>query len=606
MSNWVPLLIALPLLAAAFLLGVDRIASRKLIDSVAVLTSAAVALIAGRLALHTAQEPIVYWFGGWLPEADIVPGIVFVVDFAGVALAALAALLAAAVLLYSWYYFEAVRSLYHALILIFLAGMIGFSLSGDLFNLFVFFELMSVAGYALTAYQSEAPGPLQGALNFAITNSVGGILLLFAIAFLYGRTGTLNLAHLGQILSGSNVDGLLVIAFTLLIVGFMVKAAILPFHFAHADAHTVAPTPVLVLFSGVMSQLGIYGIARVYWAAFDGILAAYQPLLASVLVIAGAFTALAAAALCFAQHNLKRLLAFSTISHTGLFLIGVALFSPEGLAGTFLYIVAHGMIKGALFLCVGILLHHYGTILDLDLYGRARRLRPTAILFVLGGFGLAGLPPFGTYLGKTLIEASALGHGYSWLPAVFIVSSAITGAAVLRAAGLIFAGWGPRPRAADAAESGKAETERETKEEHGRTPAVMLAPVLLLIVAALVIGIWPDLAQEFEVASAHFQAQRGYQRMVLDVVAPPPATPAEEAVTTSGGIFAGLLSATGAVGLALLALFRQRLPQMPGAELFYRSLAFVHDLHSGQVGDYVAWLVFGSAIFGAVFTIVLR
>ena len=143
-----------------------------------------------------------------------------------------------------------------------------------MFNLFVFFEVMSVSAYALTAYRIERPRPLQGALSFAVTNSVGAMMILFGIALLYGRTGALNMAQVGVVLAAHPADGLVIVSFAMIVGGFMVKAAIVPFHFWLADAYTVAPTPAVIVFTGVMSDLGIYAVARIYWTVFEGPLAA--------------------------------------------------------------------------------------------------------------------------------------------------------------------------------------------------------------------------------------------------------------------------------------------------------------------------------------------
>src|SRR4051812_6463786 len=143
--------------------------------------------------------------------------------------------------------------------LLFLAGAMGFSLTGDLFNLFVFFELVSVSAYALTAYDIEERGPLTGTLNFAVTNSVGAFFILTGLALVYARTGALNMAQIGESLASSpaGADSLVVGAFTLMCVGFFCKAAVVPFHFWLADAYSVAPTPVCLLLSAVMSELGL-------------------------------------------------------------------------------------------------------------------------------------------------------------------------------------------------------------------------------------------------------------------------------------------------------------------------------------------------------------
>src|SRR5205807_2995096 len=140
------------------------------------------------LVLHSADHDLVYWFGGWRPRHGIAVGIAFTVDPFGAALAALAGALMTAALVFSYSYFEEVGHLYYTLMLVFLGGLVGFALTGDLFNLFVFFELMSVAAYALTGYRIEQASAVQGALNFAITNTIGAFLVLLGIALLYGRT----------------------------------------------------------------------------------------------------------------------------------------------------------------------------------------------------------------------------------------------------------------------------------------------------------------------------------------------------------------------------------------------------------------------------------
>jgi len=213
--------------------------------------------------------------------------------------------------------------------LIFLAGMTGFCLTGDIFDLFVWFEVMGVAAYALTAYRPEERGSLQGALNFAITNSVGAYLSLSGIGLIYGRTGALNMAQIGVYIGRHQHDGLVAVAFLLIISGLLIKSAIVPLHFWLADAHAVAPTPVCVLFSGVMVELGLYGIARVYWSMFGQALG-HRAAISHLFLTLGVLTAVVGALFCFRERHIKRLLAFSTISHAGMFLAGIALL-PDSL-----------------------------------------------------------------------------------------------------------------------------------------------------------------------------------------------------------------------------------------------------------------------------------
>src|SRR5262249_1396673 len=170
---------------------------RRILDAAAIVTAAAVAAMLAVIVARTAHGDSVYWFAGFRPS----PGIPIRLDFAvgplSGGLACLAAVLVTAALIFSWRYFEEVGTFYHVLMLTFLAGMTGFCLTGDIFNLFVWFELMGVSAYALTAYRPEERGPIQGALSFAITNSVGAYLSLSGIGLIYGRTGALNMAQIG-------------------------------------------------------------------------------------------------------------------------------------------------------------------------------------------------------------------------------------------------------------------------------------------------------------------------------------------------------------------------------------------------------------------------
>ncbi|HET8667151.1 MAG TPA: complex I subunit 5 family protein, partial [Terriglobales bacterium] len=469
-SFLVPLPAAVPLVIAALLAALNRIIPRRAADLLAMATSVGVGAICGALLYFSKIDPIVYWFGGWTPRAGIALGISFVATPIGSGLATLVCVLVTASFLYSWRYFDSIGTVYHVLMLVFLGAMCGFALTGDMFNLFVFFELMSAAAYALCGYKIEEAGPLQGALNFAIINTIGAVLVLCGIALLYGRTGALNMAQIGRSLSGA--DGLVITAFSLVACGFFVKAAAFPFHFWLADAHAVAPTPVCVLFSGVMVELGIYAVGRVYWSVMDAPFASHRPALRGVLIGAGVITALLGAVMCFAQRHIKRLLAFSTVSHVGLLIIALGLLDSSAIAGAALYTVGHGLVKATLFLCSGILLHRLGSVDELELHGRGRRLSGTAAIFLIAGFGLAGLPPFPTFLGEAAITESAGKFGHHWLTWVFFAAGAITTGAVFRVAGHVFGGLG-RAGKKDHTGAKYIEEDRETAGPHHRVPVSM-------------------------------------------------------------------------------------------------------------------------------------
>jgi multicomponent Na+:H+ antiporter subunit D len=447
MNELLPLIVAAPLAGAALLVGTGRRLRRRTAETLGVVVAAVpAALSLWMFFSSSASAPLTVWVGGWTPKNGHSVGIVLDGDHVGLGLTSLVSLLVVAVLAYSWRYFneppERHAGSFPALILLFQGGMCGFALTGDLFNAFVFFELMSVVAYALTGYRVEEARAVQGAITFGVINSLGAYVTLTGIVLLYARTGELGMRAIGHELDAQGApDGLVIAAFVLVLTGFLVKAAAVPFHFWLPDAHAVAPTPVCMLLSGIMVELGVYGVARVHWTVFSGPGGVPAADAKRALLVLGVLSALVGAIMCWQQRHLKRMLAYSTIAHTGLFLVGLGLLTPESQGGIALYVIGHAGVKAALFACVGILLDRYGSVDEHELYGRAGRLAPVGVLFTVGGLALAGLPPFGTALGKALTEEA----GGPLVSALFVVVSAVTGGTVLRAAARIFKGWGPPP-----------------------------------------------------------------------------------------------------------------------------------------------------------------
>jgi multicomponent Na+:H+ antiporter subunit D len=598
--------VVVPLVAAAVLTGARRWSPRLVNDAGATGVSLAVVVLCTLLLVRSLHHPFAYWMGGWRPRHMVSIGIAFSVDSIGAGLATFAAVLVTASLLYSWRYFDAIDGLFHALMLLFLAAMAGFSLTGDLFNLIVFFELMGAVAYALTAYKIESRGPIQGAINFAISNSVAAYAMFLGLGLLYARTGALNMAQIGAALDGHRADPLVIVAMVLLFAGFLTKAAAIPLHFWLADAHSVAPTPVCVLFSGVMVELGIYAIARLYWTIFAGPLGPHAVQLRAILIVFGTLTALGGAVMCFTQRHVKRLLAFSTISHVGVFLCGLGLLSGAGLAGTAVYIVGHGLDKAALFMMVGILLHRFGSLDEFDLRGKGRALPLVGVLFGAAGLVLAAFPLTTGFFGKSLLEAAAIDGHYPWLPAVFVISSTLTGGAVLRVGARVFLGWG---RADPGDDSGTREAGREPDEQtesRERTPPLMVVVPAVLVVATAVLGIIPGLVPGIERAAYRFGDHASYIGWVLRGSARFPAVPHTHLAAYDYLYAVGALA--GAVAMAAVGLFgpglrgtlaRGALAPLAGAVNGFR------DLHSGHIGDYIAWWTVGAAVLGAASLLLL-
>jgi multicomponent Na+:H+ antiporter subunit D len=604
LANALPALpIALPLLTAAGLAGFRKHLPRAASDAIAIACSVVHLGLCMVLLMQAQSHTLVYWFGSWFPRGSMVLGIDFVIDPAAAMMASLASALMLLALVFSWRFVDAGKNHYQPLMLIFLTGMTGFCLTGDLFNLFVFFELMSTAAFALTGLNTKEPAPLQGAFNFAVTNTVAAFLVLTGIAFLYAATGALNMAQIGLLLAHRH-DPLVLFAFALITCGFLTKAAIVPFHFWLADAHAVSPTPVCVLFSGIMVELGLYAVLRLYAVIFIPALDTKVTALRGILLVLGTVTALFGGVMCYAEHHIKRLLAFSTVSHSGLMLTAVALQGPLATAGFFTYVVFHAFLKAALFFLAGVLLHRLRTASEPALFGRGKQLHLTAALWFVAGLGLAAAPGFGTVLGEALISNAAEASGIRWLSLVFLLSGALTAAAVLRVGFHTFFGWGTEPLTDRAAQ---VDETPETKEEENTTPWYLIAPPALCVAAAIILTAVPGLRHHMLLVAERLCFQPAYLHVVYTgATAGAPALPTPD-LSAHAASMRGTIAVVLATLLALSSVFRARLHRLLRVGAFLEGpLLALRTLQSGHVSDYVLWLTIGAATVELAFVVLLR
>jgi multicomponent Na+:H+ antiporter subunit D len=314
-----------------------------------------------------------------------------------------------------------------------LAALIGAALTADLFDLFVWFEVAALASYGLTAFFLERPIALEAAFKILALTTLASFAVFIGAGLLYAGNGALNYAQLHDALARhlSTAD---LIALGLLVAGFATKGGLIPFHGWLPDAHTAAPGPVSALFSGLMVNFGIIAIGRLAFQVFG---LGSTPIL-GLLLAAGVISALLGAVMALAQDDLKRLLAYDTISQMGILAIGLGTGTGTGIAGAVYHLVNHALFKSLLFLCAGAILHRSGLANLSDMGGLARRMPLVAVAFVIGAASIAGIPPLNGYVSLSLIHTGLL-DSHQYLPyALMLAAQAITIAALGKAAWLAF------------------------------------------------------------------------------------------------------------------------------------------------------------------------
>jgi len=570
-----PYPVVVPLAAAAFVLGVHSVVPRWVVRALTFGAILAEIGLAAILVHETHATTIVYWFAGWTPRSGIALGVSFTVDQLGAGAALMAGIVTAAAVTMTPTTMTQAEGIHHALFLTLLAAMAGFCLTGDLFNMFVFFELMAVSAFALCAFATRELTALRSALNFALTNSIGAFLVLIGIAILYSRTGALNLAQIGQTLSrAGTLDRAGTVALAVLCAGFLIKAAVVPFHFWLVDTATSAPMPLVVILAGILDTLGIYGIARIYWTVFAGPLAADHHAVQTLLITLGAVTAVTAGALSLFFREPRRRMAFVMVAHTGIVLIGIGCLSPRGIAGAAIYAASDGAVKVALFIGLTLLGLPAPDQTPTEPSREHRHRRAGLAILTVGGIATAGFPLFATGLGKASIEDAAAAAGYAWVTAVVVAAAACTGAAVLNIAANARADVGPA----------------SPQPDQRAWMAPLCLATLFLGLAALVAttGRWAASA------ATRFADTASYQRRVLYGTHVAVRAPALRMALSTNGLTFDLLAVAAAVALGTETT-RKTIRGFARAQPLSHMWAAGRRMHDGSLGDSAAWATVGVA-----------
>jgi multicomponent Na+:H+ antiporter subunit D len=378
-----------------------------------------------------------------------------------------------------------IRSGYYCLLQILVCGICGAFLTGDIFNLYVWFEVMLMASFGLLIL-GQSKAQLDGGVKYVVINLLATLLFLTAIGLLYGLTGTLNMADLHLKVPLIANRGLLTSIAMLFLAAFGIKAALFPLFFWLPAAYHTPPVSVSAIFSGLLTKVGIYALIRVFTLVFSGDTAYFYmvlPIMAALTMITGVLGAAA-------QNEFRRILSFHIISQVGYMVLGLALQTRLALAGTVFYLVHHIIVKANLFLVSGVVERLKGTFELAHLGGIYRSNGWIAFLFFIPAFSLAGFPPLSGFWAKMiLIRASLDIHAY-WLAFVAAVVGLMTVYSMTKIWAEVF--WKPAPQ-----------THQDAQPATARNiSAWMFAPIAALALLTIIIGLGAEVVLRFAFQAA--------------------------------------------------------------------------------------------------------
>ena len=413
----------------------------------------------------------------WIYTPSVRLTLGFLVDTISFPIALIVSFISALSCFYSIEYMkgEGGQASYYASLLLFMSGMIGVILSANLLQFYFFWELMLVPSYFLITFWGKSKKRLAIGFKYFIFTHIGSLFMLLGILSIYVFTGTFDLVELSVAAVAIPPSSILQV-FALLLIGFSVKMAIFPVHTWLPDAHAEAPAPISAMLSGVMIKCGAYAIARILIPAFGPTVVTTS----DALAILGVITIIYGGLMALAQTDIKRLLAYSSISQMGYIFFGFGVGSAFGITGALFHVVNHAIAKALLFMCAGAIIHQTGTRRIPKMGGLAGKMPITCIAAFIGALSLAGTPPLGGFWSEWLIFSGGISSGKFLITFIAITSTAITAGYYLWFLWRVFFGATPK--------------ELEGTKE---TSWMLRIPMIVSVAAILLIGIWPDLILSF-------------------------------------------------------------------------------------------------------------
>ena len=427
----------------------------------------------------TPRSVVTYAVGGWKPPF----GIQIRIDFVGLFIASLIGVVGLLALIYSWRYVsheldEEKVTYYYTLYLLLFTSMLGFSVTGDIFNMFVFMEIFSISSYALVGITGQRRA-VRAAFKYLIMGATSSVTVLLAIAFLYSAVGSLNMVDIAERLSSGMFTQVASVALVLFLVGFAVKAALFPVHVWLPDAHSIAPSPISAVLSALVIKMGVLGILRifftVYTPGFADLSGTWNALL-QVVAWGAAISIVLASAMAIIQRDLKVMIAYSSIAHIGYILLGICMLTTNGMAGGIYNILAHALGKGCFFLVAGAIIYKHGLRKITDLRGLGRSMPVTAGAFAVASLSIVGLPPSAGFVAKWYILWGCLQRGQYLFMVMVLLGSLLAAIYCFRVVYYLFF-TGPRSGTVPVDEA----------------PSTMFVPTAALAAGTLFFGIFATL-----------------------------------------------------------------------------------------------------------------
>jgi len=481
MNPLIPFFVAVPL-AGAFLTMILCRLSSHISKYLATAVLLFVAFISFWSLFTTGETVSVYKVGGWEAVNSVPIGIYLVLDGFSALLLCVISCIGLMSVIYSISYMARYTSgnYFYALFCLMIAGMNGVVLSGDIFNIFVFLEISTISSYALVAFGVEK-NELEATLKYQVLGAIASFLILFAIGFIYWKAKTLNIADIRSAFSEGHDARYYLLVQILLLSGFGLKAAMIPFHAWLPDAHSSAPSPISAMLSGVLIKaIGIYVIIRLFFNMFE-----ITEAMAIVITTLGTLSMVVGVFLAIGQWDIKRLLAYHSISQMGYVVMSVGigmLLIARGLrsevaalaiSGGIFHLLNHAAFKGLLFLNAGAIEYSVGTRDLREMGGLAKSMPVTSGTSFAASLAISGIPPFNGFFSKLIIiVAAVMGHFY-FLAAMAAIVSIITLASFMKFQRYAFYN----------------KEQGERKSEIKEVPVPMLMSMIILAVICLLLSV---------------------------------------------------------------------------------------------------------------------